>query len=469
MGFHLFALITFLLLFSCNSELAKLNRISNRLPFLAQLGSVTQGYPGANGSFDHCRRVVVDRFENIVCTGYSDGVFGAPHINLRDLIVAKFDRHGNLLWTYQAGAGRNDEGRDLVVDDEGNIFVIANVESDDTALFNATPGSFALIALTPNGELIGSKKFDSNPTSTLPAVLNPNDAVHSIVRDKSGNFYISGNTRGNFAGENAGAHDAFILKLDPKGVISARYQRGSNLDDSCFDITLSPDEKYIYCAGRTNGTMDPSNPHGGGIDAFILRLDAETLTNEVLTQYGKRTLAHSTCGISDSDTTEADFDDEIVEIKIKPPQRVFAVGRTSGNLGLRTKGANGVDSNGLILALDLDLNRLSCDLLETSGNDNIYDVAVSQDRKMIYAGVTNGTLFETTNGQNNLILQKQNGFSRQFGQSSATGANSVCVGITLDSDDNVYCVGRTTSDLAEPNGGGFDIFLLRLFPDGSGR
>lgn len=469
MGFHLLALFFIFFLFSCNSELAKLNRISKRLPFLTQLGSVTQGYPEANGSYDHCRRIVVDRHENSICTGYTEGVFGGPHVNLRDLIVAKFDRHGNLLWTYQTGAGRNDEGRDLVVDDEGNIFIIANVESDDADLFTATPGSFALISLSPNGELIGSKKFDSNPTSALPAVLNPKDAAHSIVRDKSGNLYISGNTRGNFAGENAGAHDAFILKLDPKGVIRARYQRGSNLDDSCFDITLSPDEKYIYCAGRTNGTMDPSNPHGGGIDAFVLRLDAETLTNEVITQYGKRTLADSNCGISGSDTDETKFDDEIFEIKIRPPQRVFAVGRTNGNLGLRTKGSNGVDNNGLILALDLDLNRLSCELLETSGTDIIYDVAVTQDRKIIYAGVTNGSLFETTTGQNNLILQKQGGFKRQFGQSSAAGENSVCVGIALDSDDNVYCVGRTSTSLAEPNAGSMDIFLLRLFPDGSGR
>lgn len=469
MVIRLISSLFLLLLLSCNSELAKLNRISKRLPFLTQLGSVTQGFLGANGSFDSCRRIVVDRFENTVCTGYTEGVFGSPHVNLRDLIVAKFDRHGNLLWTYQNGTSKNDEGRDLVIDEKGNIFVIANVESDDPDLFTSTPGSLALVSLTSNGELLGFKKFDSAPTSALPTVLNPKDSAHSIVRDKIGNFYISGNTRGNFAGENLGAHDAFILKLDPKGVILARYQRGSNLDDTCFDITLSPDEKHIYCAGRTTGTIDPSNPHGGGVDAFILRLDAETLTNEVITQYGKRTSTDSICGISGTDTSEANFDDELFEIKIRPPQRVFAVGRTNGNLGLRTKGTNGGDHNGLILALDLDLNRLACELLETSGNDIIYDMAITQDRKVIYAGVTNGSLFETTNGQNNLILQKQNGFKRQFGQESAPGENSLCVGIDLDSDDNVYCVGRTTSDLAEPREGSFDIFLLRLFPDGSGR
>lgn len=457
-----------LLIFSCNSELAKLNRISKRLPFLTQLGSITQGYLDANGSDDSCRRIVVDRFENIICTGYSTGVFGGSYKGGRDLIVTKFDRHGNLLWTYQDGLSSNEEGRDLVVDENGNIFVIATIRANSTDPFSSTQGAIALIRLSPDGQEIGFKRFDSSPTAATPAVTDPSDSAHSILRDRAGNFFISGNTRGNFSsGENAGNNDAFILKFDSQGTILARYQIGTSANDSCFDIALSPDEKFIYCAGRTNGSLADDN--GGGFDAFVLRLDAETLTNEIITQYGKKTLGDSTCGVSGSNTTEADFDDELFEIKTGSSGRVYAVGQTYGRLGGRSKGTNGIHSNGLILSLDQELNRKACDLIESNGNDRIYDFVIPKDQLLIYAGVTDRNLFEIPTGLNNLFLRKQSSFQRQFGQITAPGQDSVCQGVALDSDENVYCIGRTSTSLAEPNAGNADIFLLRLFPDGSGR
>ena len=97
------------------------------------------------------------------------------------------------------------------------------------------------------------------------------DAGSGIDVDTSGNFYISGNTKGDLDGNtNAGDYDTLVSKYDKNGNRLWTKLLGSSGSESGEEIALDTSGN-AYITGQTSGDLD-GNTNAGGYDIFILKL-----------------------------------------------------------------------------------------------------------------------------------------------------------------------------------------------------
>jgi hypothetical protein len=102
------------------------------------------------------------------------------------------------------------------------------------------------------------------------------DAAKSIAVDMSGNVYVAGYSPnwGTPVNPHAGGDDAFIAKLDPNGVLLWHTFLGSTSGDYGIALTLDVSGN-VYLTGNSSTTWGtPINPHAGDGDAFIAKLDS---------------------------------------------------------------------------------------------------------------------------------------------------------------------------------------------------
>lgn len=139
-----------------------------------------------------------------------------------DVFVEKLDTNGNMIWVKTMGGTNVDNGSDLIVDTQGDVYTI--------------------------GYFWGTADYD------------PGVGVNNLVA--------------------AGSDDVFIQKLDSSGNFAWAHSFGGTQTDEGYaiDINLSGE---IYTTGYFSGTVDFDPGAGvsnlsstGGIDVFIQRLDA---------------------------------------------------------------------------------------------------------------------------------------------------------------------------------------------------
>jgi hypothetical protein len=97
---------------------------------------------------DQGRAVITDATGAVYLTGHfrSAGVFGASNIvshGAEDLFLAKLDASGQWLWTSTAGGTNTDEGRSIAIDGAGNCYV--------TGVFSSSAG-FGTNLVTSGGQ-----------------------------------------------------------------------------------------------------------------------------------------------------------------------------------------------------------------------------------------------------------------------------------------------------------------------------
>ena len=62
--------------------------------------------------------------------GFTEGILFGNRLGEGDVIMAKFDRQGNMLWGKQWGSAKGDVGRAITVDGQGNIYVAGGTNGD---------------------------------------------------------------------------------------------------------------------------------------------------------------------------------------------------------------------------------------------------------------------------------------------------------------------------------------------------
>ena len=83
---------------------------------------------GSN-SVDQGRKIVKDAAGNSYVTGFFSGTMQLDASNVlssagqRDVFLAKYDPSGNLEWAKGIGGAEDDEGKDLAIDNLGNIYI----------------------------------------------------------------------------------------------------------------------------------------------------------------------------------------------------------------------------------------------------------------------------------------------------------------------------------------------------------
>ena len=196
----------------------------------------------------------------------------------------------DLLYSTYMGGGSYDEGWDIAVDDDGNIYITGNTLSTD---FPTTYGAFqpnnlggydAFVSkLAPNGQGAADLLYSTYIGGTWW------DRGWGIAVDDDGDIYITGHTgsvnypttANAYQTSNQGGFDAFISKLAPnnQGLADLIYSTyiGAGSHDHGHDIAVDEDEN-IYITGNTASTYYPTTigsfqlTNNGYDDAFITKL-----------------------------------------------------------------------------------------------------------------------------------------------------------------------------------------------------
>ncbi len=294
-------------------------------------------FMGEGSQGDSGESVTTDSTGNIYIVGDSYATWGSP-VNphsggSNDAFVAKLNSNGVLLWNTFLGGSSSDNGKDIVVDGNGNIYIVGySSASWGNPIISYAGGGWDgfVVKLNADGVLqwntfMGGSSYDS---------------AMSIALDSSGNIYATGasmtswgNPRNSFSGsnnsflakfDNSGArlwHTFFIgtteifvkngITVDSSGNIFVTGYSGSSWGTPLnpfsgwgYDLLvvkfngsgtrqwhtfLGSRDSYeygknitldgngnIYVAGRSNASWgSPLNPYGGGTyDGFVAKLNA---------------------------------------------------------------------------------------------------------------------------------------------------------------------------------------------------
>ncbi len=173
---------------------------------------------------DFSRGIVVDADGNAFLVGdsfSSNFLFFASPTN-SDVFIGKLSSNGLLLTYTFFGGSKNDSATGLNVDSAGNLYLCGTTESSDFPIFNSVGSALLgasdafVVKLTPTG--------DQFFYSSLVGGSGTESGV-SIAGDSAGNAYITGRTSSQdfpIAGAiqpvyGGGDSDAFVAKLAPDG------------------------------------------------------------------------------------------------------------------------------------------------------------------------------------------------------------------------------------------------------------
>jgi len=182
------------------------------------------------------------------------------------------------------GGFRNDEGKGIALDSEGAAYIVGTSASLRAGPPQGGPpptDAFAIKINAANTELVYAVRLGGDEE----------DRGLDIVVDDEGSAYIAGTTSSTESSfplkagfdmtYGGGFRDAYVMKLDPNGLLSySSYIGGSETDDG-LGIAIDSD-RSAYVAGQTRSTeangfpvsVGPTLTHAGSADAFITKVSA---------------------------------------------------------------------------------------------------------------------------------------------------------------------------------------------------
>jgi hypothetical protein len=219
-----------------------------------------------------------------------------------DAFILKFNSIGVRQWATYYGGNDYDHANSVVIDPQGNVYVLGYTLSTNFPVYNPSGGAYY------QGSNAGYSdafilKFNSSGVRLWATYYggNYNDNAYSVTVDFQGNVYVVGYTNSSdfpvyspggdayYQGTigSSDSFDVFILKFNSSGVrLWATYYGGSS-SDYAFSVATDPQGNY-YVVGYTRSTDFPVHDPGGGAyyqgtigggssnyyDAFILKFNS---------------------------------------------------------------------------------------------------------------------------------------------------------------------------------------------------
>lgn len=249
---------------------------------------------GGNG-IDIALGIAIDSIQNAYITGSTEstdvigaGGYQSSKSTKSDAFIAKFDIIGNKLWSTYYGGIDKDNAENLVVDKNGDIYIVGETKSIDvfgtgghqSNHYNDNKNYDVFIAkFNNNGHRIWGTYYGGN------AFEMPSD----LKLDFKGNIYISGSTTStNIIGEDGyqdfigGSQDAFFAIFDTSGQRKYGSYYGGNSVDEANCIVLDS-ENCVHLAGFTYSTDvigygGFQTTGGTSMDAFIVKFKTTSLS-----------------------------------------------------------------------------------------------------------------------------------------------------------------------------------------------
>lgn len=242
---------------------------------------------------------VTGRYNNAAATIYNadDTTFGTLGIlGGFDTFVAKYNTVGAALWAARiGGSGSTDQGRGIITDSSGNVFITGQYNSNPVTVYNGDGTTFGTLAkgtglTSPDAFIV---KYNSNGTVLWATRLSggSDDIGRSVYTDSSGNLYVTGDylsnpmTIFNSDGSTFGTltiSGAFIVKYNTSG--TASWAATVSGDSTTLGNGIAVDTTgNVYVTGRylsngapltiynANGTSFGTLANSGSGDTFIVK------------------------------------------------------------------------------------------------------------------------------------------------------------------------------------------------------
>jgi large repetitive protein len=245
---------------------------------------------------DNGRTINTDAAGNVYTIGFFTGTAdfdpGAGVSNLvsagvDDVFISKLDAAGNFVWAKSIGGTGSDEGRGLVIDAAGNVFISGYYTA--TVDFDPGVGTNNLTSVGSVDAYLLKLNSSGNFVWAISLGGTLSDASSSIALDGSGNILMVGSFSGTsdfdpgvgtFNLTSAGLSDMYIAKIDPVGNLIWVNRIGSTGDDYSNWVTVDPSGD-VYVGTGFSATVDYDPGAGtfnlvsaGGFDIAILKLNA---------------------------------------------------------------------------------------------------------------------------------------------------------------------------------------------------
>lgn len=238
-----------------------------------QTGNVVWTHQYGGSHYDHASELVISQDGYLYVTGQTD-IYNPSTGNLHgDIFLAKYNLDGEFLWysTYGSEYYHESVARGLTITSSGRVYIGGGISLPYWS--SATPpvggSDFILIEFDTEGNFVQSKQFSSVLINNFS-----NDNLMSLLSDENGYLYAIGSTTGTFPGWtwDTGRSDCFVAKLNGLGDLLWVKQHGTTNRDTCLNAVLGKDSS-IYMVGRTDGLFGGDPVPLGDYDAVLIKTD----------------------------------------------------------------------------------------------------------------------------------------------------------------------------------------------------
>jgi hypothetical protein len=264
--------------------------------------------------------------------------------------------------------------------------------------------------------------------------------VMNHLVDSHGNVFIAGKTTGNPGGQNAGANDGFLSKIDPDGNLLWTKQFGTDGDEDIQWSAIDASD-CVYLTGSTTGSLGAKN--AGKEDIIIIKFDSN----------GKP-LWSQQIGTDSSDVGKGIYADN--------KGFLFVTGYTFGNLGINSKG----NSDGFVIKLDVNGNTNFAYQFGTEENDMCNSIT-GYAGELFVCGTTAGDLAEKNKGFLDVFVGEitDKGQPVRFTQTGSEGFD-IPMNLIVDKDKNIFVGGTTSGNWGCQQLGEGDCFVTKISNSG---
>ncbi len=356
------------------------------------------------------------------------------HIGNQDIAIVKYNPDRSMQWVRQLGTVGTDRPYGVAVTSQQEVVVIGYTQGDfDGQHPDNESDDIFIVKLNADGEIIWQTQFGTSEADRAYALtLTDDDAI-----------VISGYTRGELAGTNAGDKDIITAMVSAEGEVLWMTQTGGEGEDKGQAIAVA-DDGIVYSAGMTTSSL--SETVGGGIDAVIIEL---TDAGDVLQihQFG---------------TSEWD---EITGAIVDMNNNLLITGFTGANLAGELAG----DKDMFMGVLNADFDILTMEQIGTNLNDKGAGITLNDAGEILVTGYTDGAIINNLGNFDLVMLQYDATYTRigtwQLGTPERDGTDEWAEkNLFITSYENsIFLSGLTLGNIAESTiNGGSDVFVIEF-------
>lgn len=352
-----------------------------------------------------------------------------------------------------------DEAVYEIVSDSSSNYIIAGTTTGSLFSTNLSLGTIDcfILKISSTGSLLWGKQFGGAGT----------DECRSITVDDNDNIYLAGQTTASLFDTLSGGEDVFFIKLSTDGDILWSKQLGTAATSSAFINSTSGLDRLPYCLSLTDHILcaiyTTSNiaaaPGGSDLVWFKMNHSDGDITFSDQLVSGK---VGENATVNDSSGAEGLFGIKRID------DRIFILGFTTGDIIETHLGGGGsldpmiIELNTNAALVDIDHiaqeREISANVMDTSDTDIAVDIIKTAQDKLIWLGLTSGSLFDNTAGGFDYIYSGYKGESvfpyEQLGANYipvSSGAPSFTgnegTGTFLNIGDEIYLFGAADDDL----------------------